>query len=301
MFLCARSVRHDDVETMLGLFLPASRHGAEAREKERERWRRLWSAGLPQGVVMEDFARPPGDQAVGMMVAGPVFPKLHDRLVASGEAPLLDGLADAVESGEAPPMTEENLGRANADDGIDLIVFWLGYGDELRSFEAGASLRSRTVRAFQDLNAGNRLRRFTFEIADPVVALRFKAYGLEPLRQEGGAAVLSLHRDAALTSNDLSSQRFFSYDPPILGFSAAQRAILLLARQGFTDQEIAAALDKTTDSVKKRWAGIYTRFAHAFPGRLPNGRDGSRGTEKRRNLLTYLRDRPEELRPYGEV
>ena len=97
-------------------------------------------------------------------------------------------------------MTEENLGRANADDGIDLIVFWLGYGDELRSFEAGASLRSRTVRAFQDLNAGNRLRRFTFETADPVVALRFKTYGLEPLRQEGGAAVLSLHRDAALAS-----------------------------------------------------------------------------------------------------
>ena len=300
MFLCARNVRSDDVETMLRLFLPASRHREEEREGERVRWNRLWSAGLPQGVIMEDFARPPGEQAVGMMVAGPVFPTLHDRLVAPGEPPLLDGLADAVESGDAPPMTEANLGRANAGDGLDLIVFWLGYGDEDWGFEAGASLRSRTVRAFQELNAGSRLRRFTFETADPVVALRFKTYGLEALRQESGAVVLSLHRDAALAGSDLSSQRFFSYDPPILGFSAAQRAILLLARQGFTDQEIAVTLDKTTDSVKKRWAGIYTRFAQVFPGRLPTGRDGSRGAEKRRTLLAYLKDRPEELRPYGD-
>ena len=111
--------------------------------------------------------------------------------------------------------------------------------------------------------------------------------------------MLSITRDEALTSDDLANQRFFSYEPPILGFSGAQRAILRLARQGYTDQEIANHLGRTTDSVKKRWGGIYARFAAAFPGRLPAGREGSRGAEKRRTLLAYLKDRPEELRPYG--
>ena len=284
---------------MLSLHLPAPRHSDAERTRERERWDRLWAADLPQGVVMEDLARPEGDQAVGMMVAGPVSPAVHERLVRPGGPPILDGLADAVEGGEAPPLSEETLGRANADAGIDLVVFWVGYGEKEYPIPVDASLRSRVVRAFQEIHAGNRLRRFTLETSDPAVALRFQSNGLQPLRQENGAVVLSLHRDQALVGGDFGAQRFFSYDPPILGFSAAQRAILLLARQGYTDQEIATSLSKTTDSVKKRWAGIYTRFAAVFPGRLPEGRDGSRGTEKRRTLLAYLRDRPEELRPYG--
>ena len=284
---------------MLRLFLPVSRHSEDERERERIRWNRLWSAGLPEGIVMEDFSREEGDQAVGIMVAGPVLPPMHDHLVRPDGPPILDGLADAVESGHAPPLDERRVGEANAGEGIDLIVFWVGYGDVEYPVEQGASLRSRVVRAFQDLQAGYRLRRFTLETNDPAVAIRFKTQQMETLRQERGAVVLSLHRDQALTGGDVASQRFFAYDPPILGFSAAQRDILLLARQGYTDQEIANALEKTTDSVKKRWAGIYARFAQVFPGRLPNGREGSRGTEKRRTLLAYLKDRPEELRPYG--
>ena len=249
---------------------------------------------------MEDFSREESDQAVGMMVAGPVLPPIHDHLVRPGGPHILDGLADAVESGDAPPLSEARVGAANAGDGIDLIVFWIGFGDVEYPVSQGASLRSRVIRAFQDLHAGNRLRRFSLETNDPSVALKFKSHNLETLRQERGTVVLSLDRDHVLAGGDLAFQRFFAYDPPILGFSAAQRDILLLARQGYTDQEIANALGKTTDSVKKRWAGIYARFAATFPGRLPNGRDGSRGTEKRRTLLTYLKERPEELRPYGE-
>ncbi len=282
---------------MLRLFLPPSRYDDAAREKERERWDRLWDAGLPRGVVLEDLERR-GDKAVGVMVAAPALPSLHDRLVAADKH-LLDGLADAAESGEGPP-DEAALGAANTGEGIDLIICWLGYGDEDANTEAAAGFRGHIVAAFQEQNAGNRLRRFTLETDDPEVAARFQKYGLTPLRERNGSTVLSLHRDQALVGGDLASQKFFSYAPPVLGFTAAQRAILLLARQGYTDGEIAAALDKTTDSIKKRWSGIYARFATAFPGRLPEGREGSRGAEKRRTLLAYLKDRPEELRPYGD-
>lgn len=294
MFLCARNVKPDDVETMLRLFLPRSRYGDEAREKERERWNRLWAHGIPRGIMMEDLSREGHPEAIGIMVAGLALPELHDRLASPGGPQLLDGLADAAERGEGPP-DEAAVGAANAADGVDLIVCWIGYGEEAYTPGVG----SRVVAAFQDQNAGYRLRRFTIETDSETVARRFETYGLTVLRKEDGRTVLSLHRDQALSGSDLSSQRFFSYTPPVLGFTPAQRAILLLARQGYTDHEIAVELDKTTDSVKKRWSGIYARFAAAFPGRLPEGREGSRGTEKRRTLLAYLRDRPEELRPYG--
>lgn len=282
---------------MLRLFMPLSRYGQEARERERGRWNRLWRAGLPRGVVLEDLSQEGEAKAVAVMVAAPVLPALHDRLVLPDGPQLLDGLADAAEREGAPD--EAALGTANAGEGIDYVVCWIGYGDEPHAAEVLGGLRGHVVAAFQEQNAGHRLRRFTLETDDPAVARRFETYGLQVLREREGSTVLSLHHDQAVVGGDLASQRFFSYDPPVLGFTPAQRAILLLARQGYTDQEIATALDKTTDSVKKRWSGIYARFAAAFPNRLPTGREGSRGAEKRRTLLAYLKDRPEELRPYG--
>ncbi len=298
MFLCARNIHAGDVETMVRLFLPPAWHSEAEQAKERERWNRLWAAGLPEGIVMEDLSETGEARAVGVMVSAPAMPEVADRIAAPGGPHLLDGLAEAAESGEASP-DEEKIGRANAGEGMDLVVCWVGYGDTPRSLENFAKVRGHLFAAFLDLVCGNRLRRITFEAPSDKTVEWFDGFGYERLREDDGAVVLSISREEAIASEDLSNQRFFSYEPPILGFSSAQRAILRLARQGYTDQEIANLLGRTTDSVKKRWGGIYARFAHAFPGRLPVGREGSRGAEKRRTLLAYLKDRPEELRPYG--
>lgn len=248
---------------------------------------------------MEDLTHEGQPQAVGILIAAVVVPELHDYVVRDDGPDLILGLADELESGKFFPMNEETLGIANANQGIDKIFVWVGYENDREYSEGTVSLRSRVVNAHIDMFVGNRTRRLTIESDDEVVLRRFRGYGYLPIREREGKTVLSLHRDDALQGTDLVSQRLFSYDPPVLGFTAAQRDILLLARQGYTDQEIAASLGKSPDSVKKRWAGIYARFAQVFPGRLPVSSDGSRGAEKRRTLLAYLRDRPEELRPYG--
>ena len=248
---------------------------------------------------MEDLTHEGQPQAVAILVVAVVLPELHDRLVGENGPEVVPGLADELESGEFPPMDEKTLGVANASEGVDKIFLWAGYENDIEHSEATASLRSRAVNAHIDMFVGNRTRRLTVEADHGQVARRFLAYGYKPIRERANKTVLSLHRDDALQGSDLVSQRLFSYDPPVLGFTAVQRDILLLARQGYTDQEIAASLGKSPDSVKKRWAGIYARFAQVFPGRLPVSSDGSRGAEKRRTLLAYLRDRPEELRPYG--
>jgi DNA-binding CsgD family transcriptional regulator len=247
---------------------------------------------------MEDLTHDGQPQAVAILVVAVVLPELHDRLVAIDGPDVIPGLADVLESGEFPCMDEETLGIANANDGVDKIFVWPGYENDVEHSEATASLRSRVVNAHIDMFVGNRTRRLTIETEEGPVIRRFLAYGYKPIRERADKTVLSLHRDDALHGSDLVSQRLFSYDPPVLGFTAVQRDILLLAKQGYTDQEIAASLGKSPDSVKKRWAGIYARFAQVFPGRLPVSGDGSRGAEKRRTLLAYLRDRPEELRPY---
>jgi DNA-binding CsgD family transcriptional regulator len=298
VFLCARAATSDDVEIMLSLYRGLT---PEERDRERTLWRRLWGRALFQGIVMEDLTHEGEPRAVGMLIAAFLLPELHDKLVRPGAPRLIEGLAEALKDVDGPVPTEEELGQANAGEGVDAILCWLAYDEEGVSPHLRNSQRSRVVSAFLDVFQGNRVRRITTETSDETVLTRFKSYGYQTIRDEGGREVLSMHRDQALGSNDLTSQRLFSYDPPVLGFNASQRAILLLARHGFTDQEVSACLGKSPDSVKKRWTGIYARFEQVFPGRLPSAGEGSRGMEKRRTLLAYLRDRPEELQPYRKL
>ncbi|MES1227329.1 MAG: hypothetical protein ABUL72_01580, partial [Armatimonadota bacterium] len=105
-------------------------------------------------------------------------------------------------------------------------------------------------------------------------------------------------REQALASENLWLFRMFSYHPPRLFFTEPQRQILLLAREGYTDNEIAAKIDVNPDAVKKRWVAIYERVESVFPDLLPNSPASGRGSEKRRILIARLKERPEELRAF---
>ena len=77
--------------------------------------------------------------------------------------------------------------------------------------------------------------------------------------------------------------------------------MLSFALPGVTDEALAEGMDISLSAVKKMWISIYHRAEESLPESVPdlplditaNGR----GREKRRNLLVYLRDHPEELRP----
>ena len=65
-------------------------------------------------------------------------------------------------------------------------------------------------------------------------------------------------------------------------------------------QNILDALGVTLSAVKKMWRAIYGRASMVLTG-APDQRAGSdsgvRGKEKKQELLAYVRDHPEELRP----
>ncbi len=74
---------------------------------------------------------------------------------------------------------------------------------------------------------------------------------------------------------------------------------------GETSDELAASLFVSPWTVKKRWHAIYERVADVDHELLlppvANSPDvTSRGAERRRHLLHYLRQHPEELRPFNQ-
>jgi DNA-binding CsgD family transcriptional regulator len=94
----------------------------------------------------------------------------------------------------------------------------------------------------------------------------------------------------------------FQFTPPRFGFAASERRLLRLAVTQQTDEAIADELGISLHAVKKLWRQVHQRALDAMPQLFDEGATSGgagRGTEKRRTLLQYLRQHPEELRPYA--
>ncbi|HEY0703107.1 MAG TPA: hypothetical protein VGD60_10095 [Candidatus Acidoferrales bacterium] len=95
----------------------------------------------------------------------------------------------------------------------------------------------------------------------------------------------------------------FSYHPPRFYFSGSEQRLLIRAISDRTETNAALAkeLGVSLPTVKKMWLSIYDRVAEHSPELMATAGkiDGEtkRGKEKRRRLLAYLQDHPEELRP----
>ena len=90
----------------------------------------------------------------------------------------------------------------------------------------------------------------------------------------------------------------FDYHPPVLGLSESEQRLLVSALTGVTDEQLAETLGISLSAIKKRWISIHRRAQDAKPELTSTDVPASgRGKEKRRRLLGYVRDHPEELRP----
>jgi hypothetical protein len=107
-------------------------------------------------------------------------------------------------------------------------------------------------------------------------------------------------RADALANPGYAVSTLFAYTPPCCRFHAREQILLRHALTGFTDEDLAATLDLSLSTIKKRWRAIYDTAAACIEDLLPPAslaHDQARGAEKRRRLLDYLRHHPEELRP----
>ena len=111
-------------------------------------------------------------------------------------------------------------------------------------------------------------------------------------------------------NSELASSRFGSWasglflqSVPALGLSRSEQRLLDAALRGLTDEELAIELQVSLSAIKKTWRSIYSRVEHAglpiLPALTESREDGDRGKGKRHRLLNYVREHPEELRPFS--
>jgi DNA-binding CsgD family transcriptional regulator len=113
---------------------------------------------------------------------------------------------------------------------------------------------------------------------------------------------MGLTKQEAFTHPGSNIAGLFVYTTPRFRFNRSQRVLLRHALMGETCEELATSLSISPWTVKKRWHAIYERVADVDSELLPPPIANSlyatsRGPERRRRLLNYLRQHLEELRP----
>ena len=126
------------------------------------------------------------------------------------------------------------------------------------------------------------------------------AFPYQNLRSD--RALLGLTREKAFAHPDSHLASLFIYTPPRFHFISPEQMLLQPALMGETCEDLAASLLLSPSTVKKPWHAIYERVAAVDRELLPPIADSahaaSRGAERRRRLLNYLRQQPEEFRPF---
>ena len=281
----------------------------------RAAWERLVDGEAMGTSVFEEVN---GPQITMLGVGVGIF--VHDDFVRELKTPPLfwvgPELTKRVVRGDSPILSDIDVREANSGGGLNLLVWEACLIPE---FAKRPDANHLMLTAFIDLYRGFRCKEAISSQAESAERLQWMIDGGGLLWDAArGRYVRSLGKDLADvfrephivgTTPEVECSRpgssvspLFDYHRPELGFSRGEQRLLLAALPGRTDEELCRELGTSVPTVKSMWRTIFNRAASHLPELFSDhlqmeARNAERGKEKRRHLLAYLRDHPEELRP----
>lgn len=214
--------------------------------------------------------------------------------------------------GRSPLLDSEGIRQANAGAGLNLLILHTGATTNDYTQPSAHVL----VEMFREMHiillSGYRINRVVHEVLGATARGYMQGAGFRLITDYGEHIARSGvpmrdedHPNLFVTTEadtvpGSAPAIYFRHVTPRFGFSPMQQLVLLHAWCNATDYEIAERLHVSTDTVRKHWRAIYQRVTEVAPHLLPGEHveGDTRGPEKRRHLLGYLRHHPEELRPY---
>ncbi len=313
MKLAFREAALDDFACFYDHIFPGERDNACLRGIVEYEWRVLLDNSAAISMVVEDGARPAGRRIVGCGQLAFVTDSFV-RWARSGQSPKINIQAThPLPDGSRPLLTRAEVARANGGDGLNGLFIRWGRADCLlgpaEQREVGRFMHDASV----TLTRGYQFKELLIQAYGAAAHEQALRAGFldrdrydgfcrsQPSRPGDLPVLMGLTREEATHREGCVMAHFFIHHPPRFGFTASQQKMLRLSvrRPDFSDAALAETLGVSVGAVKNWWPLIYARVSKADPDLLPQGdADGARGPEKRRPLLHYLREHPEELRPY---
>jgi hypothetical protein len=280
----------------------------------RAAWLRLLQYEAKRAIVLEEVD---GSRATIYSVCVSVF--VGDDFVRELKNPLQwlgPVLVKRILWGDSPLLSDRQLREGNSCGGLNLVV-WEGC---IRpEFEQHPEIHRKILSVFIEEHCGYLWKEAIASQMESVERLQWTLQTGGLLWNPAcGRYVESLDQDPREILNEphlvgvtreIERGRpgtwvggIFDYHPPQLGFSRGEQRLLLSTLSDRTDEELSEELGTSLSTVKNTWRSVYNRAASRLPNLFPDHpqadlRVSQRGKEKRRFLLAYLREHPEELRP----
>jgi len=309
-------VRTGELEDCLALHPASLGYELVGEHRAHAAWRVMLSMASFHSAVVEnpDSRRSSGIVGFGAAVfVSNVFaaketstpePGLNSRVIASlcGPRPVI--------------LDEHSIRKANATGGLDVIVLASTWKQEGLTLDQIAEVQARLAASFLEVHLGYRLNRMLFEATDAreiQYTQSTQAYRLhtsfEDFRNphhEGtwnaDRALFVLTRQEAMAATGSIASLLFEPRQPRLMLHSSDQQLVEAALKGRTDPELALELNVTVAAIKKRWLALYERVGRLQPELLNESGECSRSTrgrQKKHRVVAYLRDHPEELKPFG--
>lgn len=203
------------------------------------------------------------------------------------------------------PVVRSETSLSQTDEALDLAIMGGHLKYEQLSAEEAIQAELLLPMSFGEVHLGYRLNRIIIETLTVRHRQMLESSGVWKKVVDYPAynrSLMMLTSRSAYSVSGSVAGRLFDYHTPVLGLRQTEKQLLAEALNGRTDNELAAKLNLSLPTVKKRWASVFDRVAETRPDLLPDGgpreSQENRGPQKRHRILAYVRAHPEEVRPY---
>jgi hypothetical protein len=227
-------------------------------------------------------------------------------------------LVKRITRGPSPVLSDREVRELNSGAGLNLVVWeavsYSEFGKRTDVFHFMTQSFLQEYRGFllkeiisPQLESAARLQSLVDAGGlywDPKTQSYTKSLSVSPEKFLSQPHIVGMTRELEFARLGSWVGTLFDYHRPQFFFAPAEQRLLLaaLAAEGGTDRELCDALNLSLATVKKQWLSIYQRVADRCPEILRLGAPpgtNERGKEKKRRLLAYIREHPEELRPFS--
>jgi DNA-binding CsgD family transcriptional regulator len=283
----------------------------------RSRLPEIWAGLLADDAhvfpIIDDIARdhPANIEGFGLTVF--VHDAFAEELIGTPQPYAAAQFYERLLAGDNVLLTRREVQAAQSADGVNALGLHFGMRNHDLSDPRSIEVLNAGTAACFFFHSGYRIRTILYEVYGEQAARYMERGGfrlVHDFRQLSPAAFAGLpdhelpyffamRREWVEPAVMSGISQLFAAAQPRIFFSAAERRILGRALINESDTTIAEALGISRSAVLKTWRGIYERIERRLPQLFPAGgaAEGSRGQEKRRHLLLYLRTHLEELRP----
>jgi hypothetical protein len=297
------------------LALHPAKNGAEIVGARRalEAWRQLFDLTHATRSALVERHRNGTTEIVGFGFAAFVKKGFADAEVQNPQPGLNARIIESVVTGTPVVATYDEVRDGNTRRDLQQVILDTSWKDGRLSPAQSDEVRVLLGLAYMELHAGYRFSRILSEMVDTLdlwhveghrsfeVVDRFEAYRREHPDTTWNRERALLAATVETMRNDphsVAANLFHHHRDPQFAFTPGEQQLLEAALEGADDVSASRTLFVSVPAIKHRWQRIFERVGATRPELCPPDGDGTRGIQKRQRILTYVRNHPEELRPF---